>query len=154
MASKPFNVGIIGYGAATKVFHIPLIEVTPELSLYAIVQRHPTPENDASKTLPGIKSYRATEEMVNDDSVDIVVITTTPPTHFELATLALENGKHGIIILKSHSTNLTRILVLVEKPFVPTSSEADQLIALAKKHQKLLTVYQSEPLIPSHISHH
>ncbi|KAI4267540.1 MAG: hypothetical protein L6R38_008221 [Xanthoria sp. 2 TBL-2021] len=127
MASKPFKVGIIGYGFAAKVFHIPLIEVIPELSLYAIVQRHPTPENDASKAHPGIKSYRATEEMVKDDSVDIVVITTTPATHFELAKLALENGKH----------------VLVEKPFVPTSREADELIALAKKHDKLLTVYQN-----------
>ncbi|KAL8854133.1 MAG: hypothetical protein Q9221_001055 [Calogaya cf. arnoldii] len=127
MASKPYNVGIIGYGAAAKVFHIPLIEVTPELKLYAIVQRQPTPENDASNDHPGIKSYRAAEEMVKDDSVDIVVITTTPATHFELAKLALENGKH----------------VLVEKPFVPTTSEADELIALAKKHDRILTVYQN-----------
>ncbi|KAL8916724.1 MAG: hypothetical protein Q9172_006179 [Xanthocarpia lactea] len=94
MASKPYNVGIIGYGASAKVFHIPLIEVAPELNLYAIVQRHPTPENDASKAHPGIKSYRAAEEFVKDDSVDIVVITTTPATHFELAKLALQHEKH------------------------------------------------------------
>ncbi|KAL8890937.1 MAG: hypothetical protein Q9192_005808 [Flavoplaca navasiana] len=127
MADKPYNIGIIGYGAAAKVFHVPLIEVTPELNLYAIVQRNPTPQNDASKAHPGIKSYRAAEEIVKDDLVDIVVITTTPATHFELASLALENRKH----------------VLVEKPFVPTTQEADQLIALAKKHNRLLTVYQN-----------
>lgn len=95
MANKPYNIGIIGYGAAAKVFHIPLIEVTPELNLYAIVQRNPTSENDASKAHPGIKSYRAAEEMVKDDLVDIAVITTTPATHFALAKLALENSKHG-----------------------------------------------------------
>ncbi|KAL8647617.1 MAG: hypothetical protein Q9226_006356 [Calogaya cf. arnoldii] len=127
MTSKPYNVGIIGYGAAAKVFHIPLIEVASELNLYAIVQRHPTPENDASNNHPGIKSYRAAEEIVKDEAVHIVVITTTPATHFELAKLALENGKH----------------VLVEKPFVPTTSEADELIALAKKHDSILTVYQN-----------
>ncbi|KAL9025643.1 MAG: hypothetical protein Q9180_007627, partial [Flavoplaca navasiana] len=94
MADKPYNIGIIGFGAAAKVFHIPLIEVTPELNLYAIVQRNPTSENDASKAHPGIKSYTAAEEMVKDDAVDIAVITTTPASHFELARLALENAKH------------------------------------------------------------
>ena len=104
MASKPYNVGIIGYGAAAKVFHIPLIEATPELKLYAIVQRHPTPENDASQAHPGIKTYRAAEELVKNDSVDIVVITTTPATHFELAKLALQHEKHGIgVLAKSRS---------------------------------------------------
>ncbi|KAL8667958.1 MAG: hypothetical protein Q9168_007168, partial [Polycauliona sp. 1 TL-2023] len=127
MTSKPYNVGVIGFGFSAKIFHIPLITVTPELNLYAIVQRKPTPEDDASKAHPGIKSYRAAEKMVEDDAVDIVIITTTPTTHFELAKLALEHGKH----------------VLVEKPFVPTSQEADDLIALAKKHNRLLTVYQN-----------
>lgn len=97
MASKPYNVGIIGYGAAAKVFHIPLIDVVPELNLYAIVQRNPTPENDASKVHPKIKIYRAAEELVKDDAVDMVVVTTTPAAHFELAMLALENGKHGSV---------------------------------------------------------
>ncbi|KAL8992045.1 MAG: hypothetical protein Q9169_007413 [Polycauliona sp. 2 TL-2023] len=32
--------------------------------------------------------------MVEDDAVDIVVVTTTPATHFEFTKLALENGKH------------------------------------------------------------
>ncbi|KAL8968744.1 MAG: hypothetical protein Q9183_002317, partial [Haloplaca sp. 2 TL-2023] len=91
---KGYNVGVIGYGMSAKVFHIPLIEVVPELKLHAIVQRNPTRDNDASKDHPEVKNYRATEDMVKDSSVDIVVVTTTPPTHFELAKLALENGKH------------------------------------------------------------
>ena len=35
------------------------------------------------------------------------------------------------------------LTVIVEKPFTPTSKEADELVALAKKHNKLLTVYQN-----------
>jgi predicted dehydrogenase len=38
--------------------------------------------------------------------------------------------------------------VVVEKPFVPTSAEADRLIALAKEKGKILTVFQSQ-LYPS-----
>ncbi|KAL8937305.1 MAG: hypothetical protein Q9216_004493 [Gyalolechia sp. 2 TL-2023] len=127
MAHKTYNVGIVGYGLSAKVFHIPLIEVVPELCLYAVVQRRPTPDNDVLRDHPGVKVYNAAEEMVKDGSIDIVVVTTPPATHFELAKLALENNKH----------------VIVEKPFVPTTKEANDLIALAKKHQKLLTVYQN-----------
>ena len=40
---------------------------------------------------------------------------------------------------------LTAVIVLVEKPFVPTFGEADELVSIAEKHGKLLTVYQSKP---------
>jgi len=34
--------------------------------------------------------------------------------------------------------------VVVEKPFTPTHAEAEELIVLAKKHGRILTVYQSK----------
>lgn len=95
MASKIYNVGIIGYGLSAKIFHIPFISAVPEFNLYAVVQRTPKPEDDAEKDHPGIKSYRSAEEMVKDADVDVVVVTTTPDTHLALAKLALEAGKHG-----------------------------------------------------------
>ena len=95
MASKPYNVGVIGYGMSAKVFHIPFIKVVPEFKLHAVVQRHPKPEDDAEKDHPGIKSYRSAEDLVKDGEVHVVVVTTVPDTHVELTKLALENGKHG-----------------------------------------------------------
>lgn len=112
---------------SAKVFHIPLIATVPELKLYAIVQRNPKSDDDAEKDHSGIKRYHSTEDMVKDDNVDAVIVTTPPATHLELAKLALENGKH----------------VVVEKPFTPTHEEATELISVAKKHQRLLTVYQN-----------
>ena len=110
-----------------QVFHIPLIQVVPNLKFYAIVQRTPKPQDDAGKDYPGIKSYRSSEEVVADSEVDVVVVTTAPTSHYELAKLAMENGKH----------------VIVEKPFTPSSQEASELIAIAKQHGRLLTVYQN-----------
>lgn len=110
-----------------QVFHIPLIQFVPELILYAVVQRTPKPNDDAEKDHPGIKSYRSSEEMVQDSDIRVVVVTTAPTSHFELGKLALEHGKH----------------VIVEKPFTPSSKEASDLIAIAKKHDQLLTVYQN-----------
>ena len=34
--------------------------------------------------------------------------------------------------------------MVVEKPFTPTAEEAYELIGLAEKNRRLLTVYQSE----------
>ena len=96
MASKTWNVGVVGYGFSAKVFHIPFVQEVPELKLYAVVQRTPKPDDDAEKDHPGIKSYRTTEEMVKDEGVDVVIITTAPDSHFELTKLALESGKHGM----------------------------------------------------------
>ena len=65
--------------------------------------------------------------MFADKSIDIIAITTTPDTHLPFTKSALESGKH----------------VIVEKPFVPTSSEAQQLIDVSSKTGKLICVYQN-----------
>lgn len=95
MATKTYKVGIIGYGLSAKVFHIPFVNAVADFEFYAVVQRNPQAGNDATKDWPNIKSYRSTEEMVQDAEVDIVIVTTTPETHLELATLALKANKHG-----------------------------------------------------------
>ncbi|KAJ5716423.1 hypothetical protein N7493_008334 [Penicillium malachiteum] len=127
MASKTYNVGIIGYGLSAKIFHIPFVAQIPELKLHAIVQRTPKPEDDAEKDHPGVKSYRTTDELVQDSAVDVVIVTTAPDSHFALCKSALEAGKH----------------VICEKPFTPTYKEAADLVAIANKQNKLLAVYQN-----------
>lgn len=128
MAPKPFNVAVVGYGLSAKVFHIPLILALPDdFNLYGIVQRSPKPDNDASKDFPGIKLFRSVDEVYADSNVDLVVITSTPGTHFSMCKGALEAGKN----------------VVVEKPFVTTAKEADELIEIQKKSGKVLAVYQN-----------
>ena len=93
-----FKVGIIGYGLSAKVFHIPFIATIPSLQLHAVVQRTPKLDDDPSKDHSGVKTYRTSEDLFKDSDVDVVVVTTTPDTHFELAKAALEAGKHGEVI--------------------------------------------------------
>ncbi len=127
MSNKQFRVGVIGYGLSAKIFHIPFINAVDDFKLYAIVQRSPKPDDDASKDWPDIKVYKSAEELCNDPDVDVVVVTTAPISHFELAKMAIEMGKH----------------VVVEKPFTPTSKEAWELVELARSNRVLLTVYQN-----------
>lgn len=65
--------------------------------------------------------------MLADPHIDLVIITSTPETHFEFCSAALNAGKH----------------VVVEKPFVPTASEAHDLATLANDKDLLLSVYQN-----------
>ncbi|RMZ78666.1 hypothetical protein DV738_g3789, partial [Chaetothyriales sp. CBS 135597] len=127
MSTKVYRVGVIGYGLSAKIFHIPFVNDVSDFKLYAIVQRSPKPDDDAAKDWPGVKVYRSAEELIADPDVDVVVVTTAPVSHFELAKKAIENGKH----------------VIVEKPFTPTSKEAFELAELAKSKGVLVTVYQN-----------
>ena len=101
MGSHVYKCGIIGYGMSAKVFHIPLISVIPELEFYAVVQRTPRPDDDPRKHHPGVRVYRSSEELIRDDAVDVVLVLTTPNTHFDLAKMALESGKHGMPLDKA-----------------------------------------------------
>ena len=116
-----------GFSMSAKVFHIPLIAVTPFFKLHSIVQRTPKPNDDASKDHSTAKIYHSADEMFADSSIDIIAITTTPDTHFSFTKSALESGKH----------------VIVEKPFVPTSAEAQTLVDISSKTGKLICVYQN-----------
>ncbi|KAG9252989.1 uncharacterized protein F5Z01DRAFT_170322 [Emericellopsis atlantica] len=125
--SKALNVGVVGYGLSAKIFHIPFITATPTLTLHSIVQRSPKEGNSAPAEHPNLKHYTSADDLLADKEVDVIVVTTPPDNHFELTKRALESGKH----------------VLTEKPFVPTSAEADKLIAIAKENNRLICVYQN-----------
>ncbi|KAG6010370.1 hypothetical protein E4U21_006934 [Claviceps maximensis] len=127
MDSNIFNVGIIGYGMSAKVFHIPFIAITSQFMLHTIVQRHPRPDNSAPYDYPHVRHLTDPAHLFSDPDIHVVVITTPPDSHYQLTKSALEAGKH----------------VLTEKPLVPTSSEADDLMALARTKNRLLCVYQN-----------
>jgi predicted dehydrogenase len=126
----PYKVGIIGYGLSAKIFHIPFITSPSTKTLYtlhAIVQRTVDPTNDPQKDHPGVIVYRTSDELFADPSVQLIIITTSPTSHFSLASAAIAAGKN----------------VVVEKPFVPSSAEGRELCRLAEEKGVLLTVYQN-----------
>ncbi|MEQ9443117.1 MAG: Gfo/Idh/MocA family oxidoreductase [Cyclobacteriaceae bacterium] len=121
------NVALASYGMSGKVFHAPLIVTHPDFNLYKVLERH---RNDAVADYSEVTTVRTFEDILGDEKVDVVVVNTPNPYHFDMTKAALEAGKH----------------VIVEKPFTNTVQEAQDLIAIAKKHNKLLTVFQSRRL--------
>ncbi|KAL2255655.1 hypothetical protein VTK26DRAFT_2938 [Humicola hyalothermophila] len=136
MAPDPIKVGIVGYGFATKCFHLPHILPNPELEVYAFLQRAAPPLDPSQEPprwghctvdFPRAKHYRTADDFFADAAIELVVVCTGGNTHGEFAERALRAGKH----------------VVVEKPFVATSAEADRLIALAKEKGRILTVFHN-----------
>lgn len=73
---------------------------------------------------PNIGVTRHYEEVMHDEGVDAVVISTPTPTHYDLSMAALRHDKH----------------VFVEKPMAMQPAEAEEMIALAMSQNRILMV--------------
>jgi scyllo-inositol 2-dehydrogenase (NADP+) len=116
------NVGLVGFGLAGSVFHAPLISAEPRLRLAAVATSRPlTAEFAAARTIGD--PYQLMEAA----DIDLVVVAAPNASHAPLARAALLAGKH----------------VVVDKPFTLELKEADELIALARERNRLLTVFHN-----------
>ncbi len=118
------NVGIVGYGYATKTFHAPLVAATPGLRLAAVATSDPAKLHADRPTVEAIADPLA---LFARPDLDLIVIATSNESHFPLAEAALRAGKH----------------VVVDKPFTITTAEARALDQLATSAGRLLSVFHN-----------
>ena len=121
---NPINTALLSYGMSGEIFHAPLLTVDSNFSLTTVLQRN---SDKAKSRYPDIRIVRKIDDIMKDDSIELVIINTPNESHFSYATLALEAGKH----------------IVVEKPFTVTVQDADNLINLASKKNRVLTVFQN-----------
>ena len=121
---QAIKTGLLSYGMSGKLFHSPFLQINPGFEFYAVWERS---KNVAEQKFPEVKTYRSLNELLSDGEVEAVIVNTPNYTHYDYARQALQAGKH----------------VVVEKPFVTTVKEGEELIALAKKKGKVLSVYQN-----------
>lgn len=116
--------GLASFGMSGKVFHAPLLQHHNNFRLKAVVERS---KKEAAAVYPGIHSVSSFEELIGDPEIDLVIVNTPDHTHFELASQAIQAGKH----------------VVVEKPFTQTIEQGEELIRLAASKNLLLSVFQN-----------
>ncbi|QNI35369.1 oxidoreductase [Edaphobacter albus] len=122
-SSSPIRVGLIGYGYAGKTFHAPLIRAVSGFHLTVVGSSKP---ERVLADIPGVTVCSAMETATHPE-LDLIVIATPNESHLPLAAAAIKAGKH----------------VVVDKPFTLDLAEARQLVALAKEHNRLLSVFQN-----------
>ena len=118
------KTALIGYGFSSQTFHIPFLLCNKNFQISAISSSKP---ELVKSQLPDAVVYESAEALITESDVDLVIITTPNELHFPLAKLALEHGKH----------------IVIEKPFVTNSEDGKTLIELAKKHNRIASVFQN-----------
>ena len=118
------KTGICSYGMSGKLFHAPFIHLHKGYELYAACERS---TKEIKEKYPLVISYSTIEELMADDNIELMIINTPNYTHFDYAKKALLAGKH----------------IVVEKPFCNAVAECDELMALAKEKNKMISVYQN-----------
>ena len=121
---QPINTALLSFGMSGQVFHAPFLKVHEGFDFYAVWERT---KSLARQKYPGVRTYRSLQELLNDEAIELVVVNTPSVTHYEYAKKCLEAGKN----------------VIVEKPFTSTVEEGEELIALSKAKNRLLSVYQN-----------
>jgi scyllo-inositol 2-dehydrogenase (NADP+) len=119
------KLGIAGYGRTVEFTHLPLIKKMKDiLELTAIYDV--TKERLELATRKGISGFNELAQFLNSDT-DVILIATPPKFHYEIAMEALKKGKH----------------LIIEKPISLDAKEAVDIMELAKKMNKIVTVFQN-----------
>lgn len=122
--SQPIRAALVGFGISAKVFHAPFLAISKDYQLVSVVERN---RQESKEKYPFVQVVRSIDDLLNDESIELIIITTPNETHFPYAKAALEAGKH----------------VVLEKPMTNTSEEAKQLIDIGKHSGKILSIYQN-----------
>lgn len=121
---QKIKTALLSYGMSGKVFHAPFLELHPGFELLGSWERS---KKLIQEDYPEVISYPSLESILEDESIDLVIVNTPIDSHFEYAKKVLLAGKHAI----------------VEKAFTANVAEAVELEALAKEKGLKLAVFQN-----------
>jgi predicted dehydrogenase len=122
------RVAIIGYGLAGSVFHGPLIDSTPGLSVTSVVTSNAERAAAARRAHPVAEVLASAEELwATAAEHDLVVVAAANDVHVPLAERALESG----------------LAVVVDKPMAPAPDQARALMARAESLGLMLTPFHN-----------
>lgn len=126
MPSSNIRVGLLAYGAIGHEHNLA-VQATDGLVLAAVCDTNPERIAAALELAPDAATFNDAVAMLDSGTIDLVVISTPPDSHYLWAKAALERGIH----------------VILEKPMALTTEQCDELMALAGTRGLLLVVYQN-----------
>lgn len=115
---KPFNAVVIGTGFIGPV-HVEALQ-RAGVHVTGIVGSTPEKSNLTAEKLGLSTTFATLDDVLRDDSIDAVHLTTPNRFHFEQASAVLRSGKH----------------VLCEKPLAMNGSESAALVRLARETER------------------
>ncbi len=131
MKNHKFRVGIIGCGGIANGKHFPSLKaLADEVELVAfcdIIEERARKAKEEYGT-EDAKVYTDYQELLKDDSIDVIHVCTPNKSHAPISIAAMEAGKD----------------VLCEKPMAKTAAEAKEMLEASKRTGRKLTIgYQT-----------
>ncbi len=113
------TVAYIGFGVSVREYHIPYVEKRDDIKVKYVFRREEdiAQFKDYEPFYPEITFTTDINDILNDEEINLVVISTPDRFHVPYSIQLLNAGKN----------------VLCEKPFAPTSKEAKEVFKLAKE---------------------
>ncbi|OOM81383.1 Gfo/Idh/MocA family oxidoreductase [Clostridium sp. BL-8] len=116
------KMGILGAGSIARLMAETITKME-NVDAYAVAARDLERAEKFANEYGFEKAYGSYEEMLKDESLDLVYIATPHSHHYEHAAMCLNHGKH----------------VLCEKAFTADAKQAEKLIKLAESKGLLIT---------------
>ncbi|MEU0968104.1 Gfo/Idh/MocA family oxidoreductase [Streptomyces sp. NPDC005917] len=113
--------GILATGGIAAAFAADLVDL-PDAEIAAVASRSPESAEAFAERFGIGRAYGDWESLTRDEDIDIVYVATPHSAHRAAAGLCLEAGRN----------------VLCEKAFTVNVREAEELVALAKEHDRFL----------------
>ncbi len=130
----PLRVAFVGAGKMARLHVHALRRVATPHAMVAVCDAADGAAREFA-TLSGAVAYRSLPELLRDVGPQVVHVCTPSGTHFEPARAALLAGAH----------------VYVEKPFVETAREAEELLAIAAEHGLLVCAGHQQVRDPAYV---
>ncbi len=134
---KKLRIAIIGQGRSGRDIHGAYFksENNDIIEVAYVVEYDPERRERAEKEYPGCKSFASYTDLYTLTDVDLVVNASYSDDHYRITRDLITHGFN----------------VVVEKPFGANRVECETLIALAKRHNVKLAVFQQSFLAPVYL---
>ncbi|KML33048.1 Gfo/Idh/MocA family protein [Rossellomorea marisflavi] len=130
---KPLKIGVIGCGSIAKHRHIPEYMANEHAEIVAVCDIVKDRAEEMADQI-GAKAYTDYKELLKDESIKAVSVSTPNALHAPISIDALKAGKH----------------VLCEKPMATSTEEAQAMIDAANQAGRKLMIGHNQRFVPSH----
>ncbi len=130
MTPGTLRIGLIGAGRIARERHIPGFQVTPDVALAAVCNRHRASASRVAREHGISRVFGSWESMLESDEIDAVVIATWPYLHCPITLAALDAGKH----------------VLTQRPMAMNAREASRMLEKAAEYPDRVVMVAPSPI--------
>lgn len=125
---KKLNIAYVGFGKSTNRYHIPYVKIREHFNIARIVNRSlgKRPEQ-AILEAEGTVFSTDINDIIQDDSIDLVIVVTPGAAHYETSKKLLLGGKN----------------VICDKPLVETLEQAKELVGIAQEKNLFFMPFQN-----------